>query len=119
MCLGPGEEMGDEVHPNAGQFFRIEQGKAKFVFDEKEEHRLRDGDAVVVPAETYHNAIDASKTLELKLYTICSPPNHPDGTVRETRAEAKVAEAVEHGQACPRGFDSAVSRLWLSPKDQT
>jgi mannose-6-phosphate isomerase-like protein (cupin superfamily) len=96
MCLGPGEEMGDEVHPNVGQFFRIEQGKAKFVFDEKEEHRLRDGDAVVVPAETYHNAIDASKTLELKLYTICSPPNHPDGTVRETRAEAKVAEAVEH-----------------------
>ena len=70
MCLRPGEDIGDEVHPHVDQFFRIEKGQAKFVLNEKEEHTVRDGDAVVVPAGTYHNVINTSKTLELKLYTI-------------------------------------------------
>ncbi len=43
MCLQPGEEIGDEVHPNVDQFFRIEQGEARFVFNEKEDHRVHDG----------------------------------------------------------------------------
>jgi mannose-6-phosphate isomerase-like protein (cupin superfamily) len=96
MCLRPGEEIGDEVHPKVAQFFRIERGEAKFVFDEKEERQVRDGDAVVVPAGTYHNVVNTSKTAMLKLYTIYSPPNHPDGTVHKTKAEAEAAELVEH-----------------------
>jgi mannose-6-phosphate isomerase-like protein (cupin superfamily) len=96
MCLGPGEEIGDEVHRNVDQFFRIEQGEGKFVFNEKQERMVRDGDAVVVPAGTYHNVINTSKTVPLKLYTIYSPPNHPDGTVHKTRAEAEAAERLEH-----------------------
>jgi mannose-6-phosphate isomerase-like protein (cupin superfamily) len=95
MCLAPGEDIGDEVHPNVDQFFRIEQGQAKFVLNEKQEHLARDGDAVVVPAGTYHNVINTSNTLPLKLYTIYSPPNHPDGTVHKTKAEAEAAEALE------------------------
>ncbi len=96
MCLKPGEDIGDEVHPNVDQFFRIEQGEAKFVFNETQEHAVRPGDAVVVPAGTYHNVINMSKTAPLKLYTLYSPPNHSDGTVHKTRAEADAAEAVEH-----------------------
>jgi mannose-6-phosphate isomerase-like protein (cupin superfamily) len=96
MCLKPGEDIGDEVHPSVDQFFRIEQGEAKFVFDEKQERLVRDGGAVVVPAGTYHNVINTSKTLPLRLYTLYSPPNHPDGTVHKTRAEAMAAEALEH-----------------------
>ena len=96
MCLRPGEEIGDEVHPNVDQFFRIEQGEAKFVFDEKKERPAHDGDAVVVPAGTYHNVINTSKSAMLKLYTIYSPPNHPDGTVHKTKAEAVAAELVDH-----------------------
>ena len=92
MCLQPGEEIGDEVHPNVDQFFRIEQGEAKFVLNENEEHLVREGDAVVVPAQTYHNVINTSKTEELKLYTIYSPPNHPAGTIHKTKAEADAAE---------------------------
>ena len=95
MCLLPGEEIGDEVHSNVDQFFRIEQGDATFVFNEKEEHVVRDGDAVVVPAGTYHNIVNMSKTAMLKLYTIYSPPNHPDGTVHKTKAEAEAAELLE------------------------
>jgi mannose-6-phosphate isomerase-like protein (cupin superfamily) len=96
MCLKPGEDIGDEVHPKVDQFFRIEKGEAKFVLDEKRERPARDGDAVVVPAGTFHNVINTSKTVALKLYTIYSPPNHPDGTVHKTKAEAEAAEALEH-----------------------
>jgi mannose-6-phosphate isomerase-like protein (cupin superfamily) len=96
MCVGPGEEIGDEVHPNVDQFFRIEEGEAKFVLNEKQEHAAGDGDAVVVPAGTYHNVINTSKTAPLKLYTLYSPPNHPAGTVHKTKAEAEAAEALEH-----------------------
>ena len=49
MCLQPGEEIGAEVHPDVDQFFRIEQGEAKFVFDERDEKLMRDGDAIIVP----------------------------------------------------------------------
>jgi mannose-6-phosphate isomerase-like protein (cupin superfamily) len=96
MCLQPGEEIGDEVHSNVDQFFRIEQGEAKFVFNEKKECLVRDGDAVVVPAGTYHNVINPSKTTQLKMYTLYSPPNHADKTVHKTKAEADAAEAAEH-----------------------
>jgi mannose-6-phosphate isomerase-like protein (cupin superfamily) len=96
MCLQGGEEIGNEVHANVDQFFRIEEGNAKFVLNGEEEHVVGDGDAVVVPAGTYHNVINASSTRPLKLYTVYSPPNHPDGTVHRTKAEADAAEAAEH-----------------------
>ena len=96
MCLGPGEEIGDEVHSNVDQFFRIEQGEALFVFNEEQERQVRDGDAVVVPAGTYHNVINTSKAAPLKLHTLYSPPNHPDGTVHKTKADAEAAEAEDH-----------------------
>ncbi len=92
MCLQPGEEIGNEVHPNVDQFFRIEQGEATFVFNGKEKHLAKNGDAVIVPSGTYHNVINASKNSKLKLYTIYSPPNHPDKTVHKTKAEAEAAE---------------------------
>ena len=96
MCLQPNEEIGREVHPNIDQFFRIEEGTAKFVFNDREEHIVGDGDAVVVPAGTYHNIINTSSSKPLRLYTIYSPPNHPDGTVHKTKAEADAAEEAEH-----------------------
>jgi mannose-6-phosphate isomerase-like protein (cupin superfamily) len=96
MCLQPGEEIGNEVHATVDQFFRIEQGEAKFIFNGKEEHLTHDNDAVVVPAGTFHNVVNASKTKQLKLYTVYSPPNHPDGTVHKTKAEAEEAEKHEH-----------------------
>ena len=93
MCLQPGEEIGNEVHANVDQFFRIEKGEAEFVFSGNEKHLVKDGDAVIVPAGTYHNVINTSKTAKLRLYTIYSPPNHPDKTVHKTKAEAEKAEA--------------------------
>lgn len=96
MCLQPGEDIGNEVHAKVDQFFRIEQGKAAFVLSGKEKHLVKDGDAVTVPAGTYHNVINTSKTEKLKLYTLYSPPNHPAKTVHKTKAAAEKAEAKKH-----------------------
>ena len=94
MCLQPGEDIGDEVHDDTDQFFRIEEGEAKFVFEETEEHRVGNGDAVVVTAGTHHNVINTSSSSMLRLYTIYSPPNRAPGTVHFTKADAMVAEGV-------------------------
>lgn len=94
MSLKPGEEIGMEVHPQVDQFFRFEAGQGKVVVA-GEEFVVADGDAVVVPAGSQHNVINTGAE-DLKLYTIYSPSNHPDGTIHKTKAEADAAEAAEH-----------------------
>ena len=90
MTLLPGEEIGEEVH-DVDQFFRFEVGNGKVVLD-GEETQVSDGTAVVVPAGTLHNVVNTSTTEKLKLYTIYAPPNHPEGTIHKTKAEAEAAE---------------------------
>ena len=92
MCLQPEEEIGNEVHSDVDQFFRIEEGSAQFVLEGSEKHLPDAGDKVVVPAGIYHNVINTSSTEPLKLYTVYTPPQHPDGTVHKTKAEAEAAE---------------------------
>ena len=95
MSLKPGEEIGMEVHKTVDQFFRFEKGVGKVVIDGTE-FSLKDGDAVVVPAGSKHNIINVSKTQELKLYTLYSPPNHPDGTIHKNKKEAEEYEKHHH-----------------------
>lgn len=90
MTLQPGEEIGLETHGAVDQFFRIEAGSAKFVLA-GEEMAVATGFAVIVPAGTEHNVVNIG-TEPLKMYTLYSPPNHPDGTVHKTKAEAQAAE---------------------------
>lgn len=98
MSLKPGEEIGMEVHEKVDQFFRIEKGSAKFVID-GEELVAKDGDAVIVASGSEHNVINESESEDLKLYTVYSPPNHPDGTINKTKADAEEYEKKEHEQA--------------------
>lgn len=91
MSLLPNEEIGMEVHLNVDQFFRFEKGSGKVILN-GEEMAIGDGDVVIVPAGTNHNIINTSITEPLKLYTIYSPANHPDGTVHPTKADAEMAE---------------------------
>lgn len=96
MSLKAGEEIGNEVHPSVDQLLRVEQGKFKFVLNNgKETHVAGVGDAVIVPAGTWHNVINLSKGRS-KLYTVYSPPNHPDGTIHKTKKDAEKAEEEEH-----------------------
>ncbi len=92
MCLRPGEEIGEEVHTTVDQFFRVEEGTARVTLKGTEKHLVRAGSAFVVPAGTRHNVANPSKDASLHLYTIYSPPNHPDGTIHKTKAEADAAE---------------------------
>jgi mannose-6-phosphate isomerase-like protein (cupin superfamily) len=91
MSIRPGDEIGEEVHEDHDQFFRFESGEGKVVIDHVE-HKVKDGDAVVVPAGALHNVINTSKKSDLRLYTIYSPPEHQDGTLRHTKAQAMVSE---------------------------
>lgn len=93
MSLNPEEEIGMEVH-QLDQFLRIEKGTGKAILDGVE-HAVSDGFAIVVPAGTNHNIVNTSSTEPMKLYTVYSPPNHVDGKIHVTRADAE-ADEEEH-----------------------
>lgn len=95
MALKPGEEIGTETHDDIDQFIRVEAGQGKAVLDGKE-YQLEDGSAIVIPAGTQHNVINTSQSSSLKLYTIYTPPEHPDGTINKTKAEAVEYEKKHH-----------------------
>lgn len=97
MSLKPGEDIGEEVHDTVDQFFRIEEGEAKFIIDGVES-LVKEDMVAIVPAGSLHNVINNSSTDDLKLYTIYSPANHPEGTIHATKEEAMLAEEAEHGE---------------------
>lgn len=96
MSIRPGEDIGIEVHPNLDQFLRIEEGqglvrmgyrKDRLDFEEK----VYDDFAFIVPAGIWHNLINTGYK-PLKLYSIYAPPQHPHGTIHETKKDAESAE---------------------------
>jgi mannose-6-phosphate isomerase-like protein (cupin superfamily) len=91
MTLQPGEEIGLETHTGHDQFIRVEAGKG-FVMLNGTSRKIEDGSAVVVPAGVEHNVVNTSTDEPLKLYTLYSPPEHPDGTVHHTKEDALAAE---------------------------
>jgi len=100
MSLKPGEEIGWEAHEELDQFLRLEQGSGRVEFGTGEDavdetHEVSDDWAIIVPAGIWHNVVNTGDE-DLKLYSLYSPPEHPDGTVHVTKAEADAAEA-EHG----------------------
>lgn len=90
MSLQPKEDIGEEVH-TLDQFIRIEEGEGKAILDGVE-HIIKSEYAVVIPAGTKHNIINTSDKNEMKLYTVYSPPEHKDGVIRATKAEATASE---------------------------
>lgn len=90
MALKPGEEIGEEVHADHDQFFRIEKGKGE-VWIDGVRTRIKSDQAIVVPAGARHNVINTGDK-SLKLYTIYGPPDHKDGILRATKAEALAIE---------------------------
>jgi mannose-6-phosphate isomerase-like protein (cupin superfamily) len=96
MSLPPGEEIGWESHHDRDQFLRLEQGKARVDFGSSEDgveesHEVEDDWAFIVPAGVWHNVVNVGE-IDVKLYSLYSPPEHPDGTVHATKAEADAAE---------------------------
>ncbi|NCU42348.1 MAG: cupin domain-containing protein [Candidatus Moranbacteria bacterium] len=96
MTLQPGDEIGLETHKDHDQFIRVEAGEGKALIND-DEFFLRDGSAVVIPAGNEHNIINIG-TESLKLYTLYSPAEHPDGTVHMTKSEADEYEKLHHDE---------------------
>jgi len=90
MTLKPGEEIGAEVHEGHDQFFRVEAGNGEVIID-NERKPIQDDDAIIVPAGARHNVVNTG-TEPLKLYTLYGPPEHRDGVIHRTKAEADAAE---------------------------
>lgn len=93
MSLLPNEDIGAETH-QLDQFIRVEKGTGKAVIDGVESE-IADGTVVVVPTGAQHNIINTSSTESMKLYTLYTPPNHKDGTVHTTKADAQADEHDE------------------------
>ena len=97
MTLQPGEEIGEEVHDENDQFFRIESGHGKCIIDGNE-YEITDGDAIVIPTGSKHNIINVDANTDLKMYTLYAPPHHKDGILRPTKKEAEENEAEFDGK---------------------
>jgi mannose-6-phosphate isomerase-like protein (cupin superfamily) len=96
MRLAPGEDIGWETHGHLDQFLRVEQGQARIDLGRGEDsvdesHEVSDDWALIVPAGVWHNVVNTGQE-EVKLYSLYSPPEHADGTVHATKAEADAAE---------------------------
>ncbi|HXV58865.1 MAG TPA: cupin domain-containing protein [Gaiellaceae bacterium] len=101
MSIAPGEDIGREKHDDVDQFLRVERGTGRLELGSTEgavdeTHDVEDDWAMVVPAGLWHNVVNTGEG-ELKVYSIYTPPEHPDGTVHRTKAEALEAEKAHHG----------------------
>lgn len=90
MNIAIGQEIGEEVHEKVDQILIFVKGKAESILDGVSE-MVGEGDLVFVPAGTIHNFINKGD-VDLKLYTIYSPPNHPEETIHKTKEDAEKAE---------------------------
>ncbi|WP_088279411.1 cupin domain-containing protein [Ideonella sp. A 288] len=96
MSLKPQEDIGAEVH-QLDQFFRVEAGRGEAEIDGVRT-AIQAGHAVIVPAGARHNIINTGPE-PLKLYTLYAPPNHRDGVVHPTRADAQADTEHFDGKA--------------------
>ncbi|PIC64578.1 cupin [Sporosarcina sp. P13] len=96
MSINPGEEIGLEMHPDVDQFIRLEDGRGLVQMGDTKERldfvrNVQDDDIFIIPAGKWHN-LKNTGSQPIKLYSIYAPPEHPFGTVHETKA---IADATE------------------------
>lgn len=97
MCLRAGEDIGEETHAGVDQLLVLVKGEGEVVLD-GDRQEVGKGSMVVVPAGTRHNLVNTGGG-SLHLYTIYAPPEHADGTVHASRADAMAAEATPDAKA--------------------
>lgn len=90
MSIAPGGEIGEEVHHDRDQFFRVEEGEGE-VWIDGNRFEIESDSAILVPAGARHNVINTGDE-PLQLYTIYGPPEHRDGAVHNTKADAELSK---------------------------
>ena len=86
MSIAPGEDIGQEIHETVDQVLFFVSGSGRAVVG-GESRDIGAGDLADVPAGTEHNFINTGHE-DLKVFTIYAPPEHPDGVVHATKADA-------------------------------
>ena len=86
MSLRPLEEIGLEKHPKTTQFIRCEGGRGMVELNGKQ-FPFKNGDAVIIPAGTWHNITNKSSKHRLSLYTLYSPPHHAPNTIEARKSK--------------------------------
>ena len=100
MSIPPGTDVGEEVHKYAEQtlFFLSGTGEGEL---NGSKFPIGPGDVVVVVPGTDHNFWNTG-TEPMKIYTVYAPPNHIDGRVHVTKADADADTADEAvGESAP------------------
>ena len=90
MAIEPGGEIGEEIHDDRDQFFRVEKGKGEVLID-GQRSKIKGDDAIIVPAGARHNIMNTGDK-PLLLYTLYAPPEHRDGTVHATKGDADASK---------------------------
>ena len=86
MALLPYEEIGQETHRAVEQSLFIVDGFGTITLNGLRQS-VRPGDIILVAPGTRHNLV--AGPAPLRLFTIYTPPNHIDGRVHRTRADAE------------------------------
>ena len=97
MTLQPGEEIGEEVHEDRDQFFRIEEGQGVVDIDGRE-NRVEDDFAVIVPAGARHNVRNTGNA-PLRFYTLYGPPEQRTRSSRGPRRKQTSGTSMKSGTA--------------------
>jgi mannose-6-phosphate isomerase-like protein (cupin superfamily) len=92
MTIQPGDEIGREKHEGHDQFIRVEVGMGEVLMDGRVQP-ISDGSAFIIPSGVEHNVTNTSADEPLRLYTLYSPPEHPDGTVQHTKEDERAAKS--------------------------
>lgn len=100
MCIGPGQEIGLEIHPDMDQFLRLEQGQGVVMMGSTKnnlsyQQEVAANSAIIVPAGTWHNVLNTG-TQPIKLYSVYSMAHHPHGTIQCTKADSDADERMIH-----------------------
>ncbi|HIW35157.1 MAG TPA: cupin domain-containing protein [Candidatus Paenibacillus intestinavium] len=95
MSIDVGDDIGLEVHPTTDQFIRIEQGHGLVQMGDRKDNlyfheMVSDDDVMMIPAGMWHNVTNMGNS-PLKINVIYAPPEHPYGTIQETKAIAQLS----------------------------
>ena len=100
MDLAPGEDIGLEIHPDVDQFLYVIEGVGRVEMGDRKDHLPFQqlafiDDAIIIPAMTGHDVTNVGKD-HLKIFSIYGPPNHPWGTIHQTK---DIAESMENHES--------------------
>ena len=111
MSIKPLDNIHLEIHKHIDQFIRIESGSGIAIIDNKK-YKLKDGIGIIIPANTYHEIKNTSKTSDLKLYSIYAPYEHPDKLKQKNNPDKKDKEIKKSSKKMSKKLSKKLSKKY-------